>query len=332
MKGVTIIIPTKNSGDYLENCLKSIENLNYPKKNLEVIVVDGYSKDNTCKIAEKYGCKIVYENVGTRAGACNLAIADVSNEYVAFTDADCVVPKDWLENLVKHFEDVYVASVGGPNLTPEDDTEFAKCAGEVLEFLSKPGARYGFNADTVQETFHNPSCNVAYVRRVLEEVGGFDEALVTCEDEELDYRIRDRGFKIIYTSDARVFHYRRPTYKRFGTQAYKYAIGRAQAVKLHRRMGKWFHFVPSILTAFILLLLISSIFSLAAFWVLLSSLAVGGFGVFFMSMVLAMRRDKIETLPVFFGLILLWFFGFSAGLFRGFLKRHSNQEGRGVIH
>ncbi|MBE0517438.1 MAG: glycosyltransferase [Methanophagales archaeon] len=47
MVEVSIIIPTKNNGDIIEKCLSSIENLDYPKEELEVIIVDGHSTDNT---------------------------------------------------------------------------------------------------------------------------------------------------------------------------------------------------------------------------------------------------------------------------------------------
>lgn len=90
-KKVSIVIPTKNEGDVLANCL-------------------------------------------------NLKCA--KGEFIAFTDADCVADRNWLKNLIKYFDDENIVSVGGPNITPEDDTEFAKCVGAVLSFLSKPGARF----------------------------------------------------------------------------------------------------------------------------------------------------------------------------------------------
>jgi glycosyltransferase involved in cell wall biosynthesis len=160
---VSIVIPTKNNGDILEKCLISIQNLDYPKEEIETIIVDGHSTDGTVEIAKKYGCKIVYEDIGTRGGACNIGVKNANGEFkfIVFTDADCVVPKNWLKNLVKHFNSEKIACVGGPNVTPKDDTEFAKCVGVVLSFLSKPGSRYGFNIDRVTETFHNSGCNVA---------------------------------------------------------------------------------------------------------------------------------------------------------------------------
>ena len=196
---VSIIIPTKNNGDILERCLSSIEELDYPKDKYEVIIVDGHSTDRTVEIAKKYGCDIVYENVGTRGGACNVGVRNAEGDFIMFTDADCVVTKSWLNNLVKHFNNEKIACVGGPNVTPEDDTNFAKCVGEVLLFLSKPGSRYGLDVDEVVETFHNSGCNVAYRKKAIEDAGWFNEKLVTCEDEELDYRIKEKGYRILYT-------------------------------------------------------------------------------------------------------------------------------------
>jgi cellulose synthase/poly-beta-1,6-N-acetylglucosamine synthase-like glycosyltransferase len=318
-KEVSIVIPTKNEGDVLANCLNPIDQLDYPKDKIEVIIVDGHSQDNTVETAKKYGCKVVYEDVGTRGGACNIGVKNAKGEYIAFTDADCVIQKDWLKNLIKQFNAEKIASVGGPNITPEDDTEFAKCVGAVLSFLSKPGSRYGLDAKEVIETFHNSGCNAAYRKDVIEEAGGFNEKLVTCEDEELDYRIRGKGYKILYTPDATVYHYRRPTWKRFYKQAYKYAIGRMQAIKLHHKMGRWFHYTPPI-SIFIVVLLFALAFLDPIFMkIALLFLLFGGFCISLMSLYL-ISTTKMKHFFTFLGLVIIWFFGYGFGMFRGLWK------------
>lgn len=318
-KEVSIIIPTKNEGDVLKNCLNSIQNLEYPKDKMEVIIVDAHSRDNTVEIAKKFGCKVVYENVGTRAGACNIGVKNAKGEYIAFTDADCVLQKDWMKNLIKQFNDEKIASVGGPNITPEDDTEFAKCVGAVLSFLSKPGARYGLAADRVTWTFHNSGCNAAYRKDVIEEAGGFNNKLVTCEDEELDYRIGDKGYKLLFTPDAVVYHYRRPTWTRFYKQAYKYAVGRMQAIKLHRKIGRWYHYTPPTIISIIVILFalsfLNPIFPLIAFLILVS----GGIGIGLMSLYL-ISTTRMEHFFTFLGLIIIWFFGYGTGMIRGLVE------------
>ena len=88
--------------------------MDYPKDKYEVIIVDGYSTDDTVEIAKRYGCKIVYENAGTIGGARNIGVENSTGKYIAFTDSDCIVDKNWLKNLIGQFTDEKIASVGGP--------------------------------------------------------------------------------------------------------------------------------------------------------------------------------------------------------------------------
>ena len=316
---ISIVIPTKNNGDILGRCLSSIEELDYPEDVVETIIVDGHSTDQTVEIAERYGCKVVYEDRGTISYARDLGVRNADGEFIAFTDADCVVDRNWLRNLIKHFDDEKIVSVGGPNITPEDDSKFVKCVGDVLSFLSKPGARYGLDADELIEIFHNPTCNVMYRKWVLDEVGGFNHDLVTCDDEELDYRIREKGYKILYTPDAIVYHYRRPTWKKFMKQAYNYGIGRMQAIKLHSKMGRVFHFAPSGIIFVIAVLFVLSFWDFSYFWGALSILVIGAIGIVVISSYLG-SKTKMSNLFTYFGLIAIWFWGYGFGMFRGIAK------------
>ena len=316
---VSIIIPTKNNADILERCLESIHNLDYPKDEVEVIIVDGHSTDGTVEVAKKYGCRVVYEDVGTIGGARNIGVEHSRGDYIVFTDADCVADRDWLKNLIREFKDESVASVGGPNITPRDDTEFAKRVGVVLEFLSKPGPRYAFSADKIVEIHHNPTCNSAYRKAILQEVGGFNPRLITCDDEELDYRIRKRGYKILFTPYAKVYHYKRPTWKRFAKMAWNYGIGRGQTIKLHKEMARWYYCAPSALILLITLLftlsLIVPVFSLIAF----SLLIAGGIGIGLIGLYLAFKT-KCKDFTTYSLLIMIWFWGYGLGMLRGLLK------------
>jgi GT2 family glycosyltransferase len=318
MAEVSIIIPTKNNGDILEKCLQSIESLDYPKKDCEVIIVDGHSIDDTVKVATRYGYKVVYENVGTIGGARNIGVENSTGKYIVFTDADCVVQPDWLKEMMIHLKKAKVASVGGPNITPDDDTEFARFVGDVLSFLSRVGPRYGFYSGEVKEIYHNPTCNSAYRKEVFQEVGGFNPKLITCDDEELDYRIRKKGYKILFTPKAKVLHYRRPTWKRFWKMAYSYGVGRMQAIKLHQDMGRWFHYAPSALIVLILLLLLLFVLSYLFPLIALGILVGGAFGIAAIS--LYFSRGKVKDSLRYFGLVTTWFFGYGFGMIRGLSK------------
>ncbi len=323
LPAVSIILSAKNEEKMISQCLKSLNKLIYPKDKLEVIIINDGSTDNTKDLILDHDWTINYNYIETHgiglSRARNLGVKKSSFSYIIFTDADCTFTRNWIKNLMKYFNNENIASVGGPNLTPSDDTEFAKCVGKVLSFLSKPGARYGFEKDRVIETFHNPGCNVAYRKNIIAEVGWLNENLVTCEDEELDYRIIKKGYKIIYTPHAKVFHYRRPSWKGHLKQAYKYAVGRMQAIKLHVQMGKWYHLIPPFSLGIITIMIIISLFNNNLIWLLVYILGIGVIGILVMSLYLAITT-KIKYLFIYFILITLWFWGSAFGSIKGLFE------------
>lgn len=318
MVKVSIVIPTKNDEKWIEKCLNSIKNLEF--RDYEVIIVDGCSSDRTVEIAKRFDCRIIFEDKGTISYARDLGVKHAKGDFIAFTDADCVVAKDWIDELLKYFNDEKIAAVGGPNLTPEDDSEFGKCVGDVLFFLSKAGARYGFESEDVREIYHNPTCNVMYRKRVLEEVGGFNHRLITVDDEELDYRIRKRGYRILFNPKAIVWHYRRQNWKSFAKMAWNYGIGRIQAVKLHPEMLRFFYFIPTTIILIVFILLLAGIFFKILITIALLILLLGGIGIAMISLFLSVKRKKLKRFPTYFGLIAIWFWGYGLGVLRGIFK------------
>ena len=319
-KDVAIVIPTYNDEETLSECLESIYNLEFEGE-YTTIIVDGYSDDNTVEIAERYGCKVVFEDEGTISYARELGVQKTDKEFIAFTDADCVVPENWLSTLIKNFgSNKEIAAVGGPNLTPDDDTPFAKSVGDVLSLLSGVGSRYGYDGDETHEIYHNPTCNVMYRREVIEEVGGFRSDLVTVDDEEMDYRIRENGYKILFTPEAKVLHYRRPSMRSFTKMGYRYGLGRAQVTKIHPDMGEWFHFAPSIIISLLSPSLVAGLVSKK--WLKSSIMMVflGVFGIICMSFYLALNRQRWTQLPVYFLLISIWFWSWGTGFINGLAK------------
>src|SRR3989304_4230530 len=107
---VTIIVATRNSERTINECLGAIFELNYPKDFLEVIVVDGCSKDATVQIAEKYPVKVISTPLNAPA-AYNYAMKIAGNAVVGFIDADAKVEKEWLNKLVTYLEDPQVGGV-----------------------------------------------------------------------------------------------------------------------------------------------------------------------------------------------------------------------------
>ena len=90
MVAISVIVPTKNNAKLLEKCLSSLANQDF--KDFEVVVVDGHSTDATPEVAKKHEVKLVYEDFGTRDGACNVGAEHVGGEVLVFPDDDCTFP------------------------------------------------------------------------------------------------------------------------------------------------------------------------------------------------------------------------------------------------
>lgn len=261
-KKVTVIIPTKNCGDDLERCLNALQKQTYP--NFETILVDGHSTDNTVDVGNRYGARIFYEGVGTRAYACNIGIENATGEIIAFTDADCIPEPNWLDLLVKYLgTNDNVVSVGGPNTTPDDVSYVGKCVDLTYGSQIMTGeTRYGKAFSGVMEVEHNPGCNVAYKKEILDKLQcRFEDDLVTAEDVVFDHQLIKSGYRILFAHDILMWHRRRDTIKAYAKQVYRYGWGRAMANRRHKELEHWTHLAPLaallglILSGFLLIIL-----------------------------------------------------------------------------
>jgi glycosyltransferase involved in cell wall biosynthesis len=94
---VQVVVVAKNEEKHIQRCLDSLKGLDYPKDRYEVIAIDGCSMDKTVDIARNNGIKVIVDEAGGLAHSRNLGLSVASGEYIASTDADCIVKDDWLK-------------------------------------------------------------------------------------------------------------------------------------------------------------------------------------------------------------------------------------------
>ena len=103
---LSIILPTYNNDKTVEECLESIFMQDYPKKDFEVLFIDGESNDKTLKIAKKFDVKILKNKKRNEEAGRIMGINQAKGEIIAFVDADNVlVGKDWITKMLIPFED-----------------------------------------------------------------------------------------------------------------------------------------------------------------------------------------------------------------------------------
>lgn len=242
---VSVIVPVRNGEKTVGELLDSLLKVDYPKEKLEIIVVDGNSTDRTRKIVSKYPFELILQEGNGLNAARNTGIKHSNGQIIAFTDADCVVPEDWIKKIVEDFRDLQVGCIGG-SVKGDGDGFFSRYADESV----MPAVR-AFKKrevlDNVKLLFCYPAgCNMAFRREAFEKVGGFDETIVYSFDEdELVEKVCKAGYKMVIDPDVLIKHKHRSTLKELLKQTFKY--GRGSGFLLRRRWTKtvfstWFLF------------------------------------------------------------------------------------------
>lgn len=211
---VSLIITTFNNENTIDGCLKSVFELNYPKNLLEVIVIDGGSKDSTTKIAERYPAKVIVWPSSAPA-AYNYALKIVEGDVIAILDADVKVEKDWLNKLIPYFKDPQVAGAGGGIETWNCQNILPRGIGYDIKY------RYSrlLKNNKVKRL---ATMNLLLRRDVLEEVGGFDESLPTQYDTDIGNKITNKGYRLVFEPNAKCYHFNRPTWREYFKQQLRY--------------------------------------------------------------------------------------------------------------
>lgn len=195
MESIDVVMLTKNSEHMLDACLRSIYE-NVPVKRL--IVVDGFSADNTLKIIGKFNkqygnVEIITEN-GSRAKAREKGIEEVETEWFMFADSDVILCKNWFEKAVHYIND-NVGAVWGLNIDiiPNVKNKF------FLKSLALV-ARECFN---LRGGMHD-----TLIRRKLVEDIKIPERLHAYEDAYIVSWIKKKGYKVVIGDDIYCLHYR----------------------------------------------------------------------------------------------------------------------------
>jgi len=239
---VTVVVPVRNGEQTIQQLLDSLQKLDYDRNKVEVIVVDGNSTDKTREIVKKYPVKLVIEEKKGLNLARNVGIKCSNGEIVAFTDSDCIVPPNWIMKIVENFKDPKVSCVGGSAKALDDDFISQYADNSIVRLM--PFFTKREELEKVKPFFRHPAgCNMAFRRKVAEEVGYFDENIQYGFDEvEFADRICRAGYKMVLDPEVVVWHKHRSTLKEFLKQNFQYGKGSGLVFKMNMlkdAVSKW---------------------------------------------------------------------------------------------
>jgi beta-1,4-mannosyltransferase len=216
LPNVSIIIPVFNAEKTLRLCLDSILELDYPNDKLEVIIIDNISNDNSKNIIQEYPFIYDSEENKTSYAARNKGIKIATGRILAFTDADCIVDKNWIKiginELYKKDADIVGGAVLGyqPTTIPE-------------KYLDYKGS---LNTSKSNEVNYFPTCNLFVKKEIYQSVGGFNDNYITGGDLDFCWRCLVTGYKLIYSKDSIVYHKHRTNLIDLYGQYFKYGYSK----------------------------------------------------------------------------------------------------------
>lgn len=188
----SIVIPTLNEEKRIADCLRAIRAQRF-SGNFEIIVSDGLSEDKTVEIAKRYADKVVSEKVRSIAAERQRGAREAVGKLIAFTDADSLVDKNWLQEICNCLEDEKVAGVYGPVFFHDGSTIEKSMVRIILPAYLRVMAFLGMPSPI--------GSNLAIRKTVFEKTRGFNIELKTSEDLDLGRKIKKFG-KFVYAKKA----------------------------------------------------------------------------------------------------------------------------------
>jgi glycosyltransferase involved in cell wall biosynthesis len=232
---ISIIIPVKNFERTIEKTFEYLLNVDYLRDSWEWVIADGGSTDKTVEIIKQWQKRYPFiklveiPNCPSPGFARNKALEVVKGDFLFFTDADCAPCKEWVNEMLKHFNiDTKIAAVGGEIYTLRvDPNNLVEAWCQHFRF-NMVSPRYGFIREGYYAEFPKEpkpidiaghkayffgTCNVAYRRSAMKEIGAKFWERPTGEDMDLSYQHRSKGWKFYFAPKAKVDHMHRADLK-----------------------------------------------------------------------------------------------------------------------
>ena len=318
---VSIIITARNEEKYLPMLFEDILNQTFPLQNIEVVLMDSNSTDNTRLVMEEFkknnetlSVQIVTNERQIQAAGFNEGVKHATGDVVLKIDAHSRIPADFVQkNVDEILAGAYVCGGNRPTIVDSAD-DFSKTLHIVEESaLGSSIANYR-KSDVkrkVNSIFHG-----MYRKEVFDKVGLADERLLRTEDNEFHYRVRKAGYDIIFNPEIESYQYIRPTFTKMIQQ--KFANGYWIGLTSHvcRDCLSLFHFGPGVFVATFLVLMMLTLVSFVPLLtvVFLYLLAVLGLSIFEIS-----KQKFNPTLLLIPFIMIAIHFAYGVGTIKGWI-------------
>lgn len=334
---VSVIIPCRNEEKTIHLLLEALAGQNFSQSEMEVIIADGMSTDQTRPVIQEFqaahpkmNLQVVDNPKKIIPSALNTGILASSGEVIIRMDAHSIPSPDYITRCVQALDAGIADNVGGVwDITPQNNSWIARAiATAAAHPLAVGDAQYRYSS---QAAYVDTVPFGAFKRELIDKIGFFDETLLTNEDYEFNTRIRQSGRRIWLDPQIRSVYYARKNLKELAQQYWRYGFWKAQML---RRYPETLRFRQALPPLFVLSLVLLPLFGLRyrLFWSLfLAELVLYGVVLLSVGIQLAVKNKDFLLVPgvplAIATMHLSWGASFIIGLFSR-PKSKKNQECR----
>lgn len=259
-RAYSFIIPVYNRPQEIRELLESFVSLNYSGSYEIVIVEDGSSvkcDDIVSLFQDRLNICYYYKPNSGPGDSRNFGMKHASGNYFIILDSDCLLPEQYLQEVDKALNNIFLDCFGGPDAAHSSFTSLQKAINYVMtSYLTTGGIR---GKKKAVQRFEPRSFNMGLSQKAFLATGGFGK-IHPGEDPDLSQRLLQKGFAIGFIEKAFVYHKRRISWSRFYTQVKKFGLVRPILTRWHPDSAKISFWFPSLFVVYTILSLVSLFF------------------------------------------------------------------------
>ncbi|MFN8673265.1 MAG: glycosyltransferase family 2 protein [Candidatus Sericytochromatia bacterium] len=274
-KNISIVIPCRNEEKYIEKCIESIVNSNYPHENIQIIVCDGKSTDKTIdklnNLSKKYNfINYIINEKQTTQYALNLGVnLSKKADFIMIIGSHSEISNNYLNKSIEILENNEIACVGGVV-----ENVFENKISEIISKAMSSSFGVGLNNFRAQnyDSFVDTVGTPIYKKDIFDKIGLFDEELTRNQDDEFNFRVLKNGYKIFLSKDIHAKYYVRASFSKLYKQYYQYGYWKVYVNKKHKTITTLRQLIPFLFVVFLIVFSIGSLLSKIILYIYISIL------------------------------------------------------------
>ncbi|HNT64676.1 MAG TPA: glycosyltransferase family 2 protein [bacterium] len=245
---ITILVPIRNEAEWIASCLQSILAQDYDRDQMEVLVIDGESTDQTTAIIKRFEQKDqrirVFNNPKQKvAHALNIGLQLAKGDLLVRVDGHATIEKQYLKKCVSTLQQTGADCVGGKIISINSSIIGKGIALAMSSIFGVGNARFRTSG---APGFVDTLAFGAYRAEWFQKIGSFDNTLVRCQDDEFNYRLRKAGGKIYFNPNISATYFPRSDFIKLWKQYFQYGFYKVRVMRRHFSMMQIRQFVPAL--------------------------------------------------------------------------------------